>query len=61
MEMSEGLEDFSSSDTTTAENLALAVRIISRNLNEIFINLDHMIFEPDPQTSRWFFLARRSA
>lgn len=55
MEMSEGLEDFSSSDTTTAENLALAVRIISRNLNEIFINLDHMIFEPDPQTIYWIY------
>jgi ATP-dependent DNA helicase DinG len=54
-DMSDGLEDMSSSDAATAENLALAVRIIARNLREVYTNLDHMIFEPDVQTIYWIY------
>ncbi|NIS80047.1 MAG: DEAD/DEAH box helicase family protein [Anaerolineales bacterium] len=48
---SESLDDVASS--VSAENLATAVRISLRNLEEIYTNLDHMIFEPDPQTIYW--------
>ncbi|MDX1600420.1 MAG: helicase C-terminal domain-containing protein, partial [Anaerolineales bacterium] len=36
-----------------AENLALNVRTVARGLSEVYANLDHMIFDPDPMTIYW--------
>jgi DNA polymerase-3 subunit epsilon/ATP-dependent DNA helicase DinG len=52
-EISEELEDLVGSGTETAANIAIATRIVARDLNEIYTNLDRMIFEPDPQIIYW--------
>jgi DNA polymerase-3 subunit epsilon/ATP-dependent DNA helicase DinG len=53
IEISDGMEDLTQSGSLTSENLSLAIRIIARDLKEVFSNLDHMIFEPDPQIIYW--------
>jgi DNA polymerase-3 subunit epsilon/ATP-dependent DNA helicase DinG len=52
-DMSDELADLVESGASTAENLSLATRITSRNLADVYTNLDNMIFEPDPQTIYW--------
>lgn len=54
-EISEGLEDLALTGSASTENLALAARITSRSLTEVFTNLDHMIFEADPQMIYWLY------
>jgi ATP-dependent DNA helicase DinG len=53
IEISEGMEELAQSGSQTSENLSIAIRIIARDLKEVFNNLDHMIFEPDPQIIYW--------
>jgi ATP-dependent DNA helicase DinG len=36
-----------------AEDLALATRAVARGLNEVYENLDHMVFDPDPLMIYW--------
>jgi ATP-dependent DNA helicase DinG len=53
IEISDGMEEFAQSGSQTSENLSIAIRIIARDLKEVFSNLNHMIFEPDPQIIYW--------
>jgi ATP-dependent DNA helicase DinG len=53
MEISEGMEELAQGDSEKGENLSIAIRIIARDLSEVFTNLNHMIFEPDPQIIYW--------
>jgi ATP-dependent DNA helicase DinG len=51
--LSEGFGDIVNGGSAQAEGLAQAVRITAQNLEQTFMNLDNMIFEPDPQTIYW--------
>ncbi|HEY42882.1 MAG TPA: DEAD/DEAH box helicase family protein [Anaerolineae bacterium] len=53
IEISEGMEELVQSGSQTGENLSIAIGIIARDLSEVFSNLNHMIFEPDPQIIYW--------
>jgi ATP-dependent DNA helicase DinG len=52
-ELGESLEHLVSTGSDLGDDLALAVRSAGRNLSEILINLDRMIFEPDAQMIYW--------
>jgi ATP-dependent DNA helicase DinG len=51
--LSEGFGELVNGGSIQAEGLAQAVRITANNLEKTFINLDNMIFEPDPLTIYW--------
>ncbi|MFP3853738.1 MAG: ATP-dependent DNA helicase, partial [Anaerolineales bacterium] len=52
-ELEQGLLSLAEHGTEAAENLALTTRTVLRGLNEVYINLDHIIFEPDPMMIYW--------
>ncbi len=52
-EMEGGLLSLAEHGTEAAENLALSTRAVLRGLNEVYVNLDHIIFEPDPMMIYW--------
>lgn len=52
-EMESGLLSLAEEGTEAAENLALSTRAVARGLSEVYSNLDHMIFDPDPMMIYW--------
>jgi len=45
--------DLTDQGLAQAEDLALATRAVARGLNEVYENLDHMVFDPDPMMIYW--------
>ncbi|MEJ2012220.1 MAG: helicase C-terminal domain-containing protein [Anaerolineales bacterium] len=54
--LSDSLESMAEDGLEPAENLSVAARIARRSLNEMFTQLDQMIFEPDPGMIYWIEL-----
>ncbi len=52
-ELSEGLLELSEQGLNAAEDIAVGARAIHRGLAEVFAQLDHMVFEPDPMMIYW--------
>jgi len=52
-QLGEDLESLHAAGIEAAENLAVATRIARRSLDDIFTQLDHMLFEPDPGEIYW--------
>lgn len=52
-DMEQGLLSLAEHGTDAAENLALSTRTILRGLNDVYVNLDHIIFDPDPMMIYW--------
>jgi ATP-dependent DNA helicase DinG len=47
------LVDLVDQGLSNAEDLALASRAVTRGLNEVYENLDHLVFDPDPMMIYW--------
>lgn len=47
------LVDLDTGGASEAEDLALAARALGRGLNEVYVNLDQMVFEPSPHLIYW--------
>jgi DNA polymerase-3 subunit epsilon/ATP-dependent DNA helicase DinG len=47
------LVDLTDQGLAQAEDMALATRAVGRGLNEVYENLDHMVFDPDPMMIYW--------
>jgi DNA polymerase-3 subunit epsilon/ATP-dependent DNA helicase DinG len=56
-ELSEGLLDLTTKEEERAEDLVVAARAVAGNLQEVFEQLDHLIFEGDPKTIYWLELS----
>lgn len=52
-ELAEALAGVGESEEGAAEDLALTLHSASRDLEEIFTNLENMVFEPEAQTIYW--------
>jgi DNA polymerase-3 subunit epsilon/ATP-dependent DNA helicase DinG len=58
--MAEALLATSEGGATTLADLAQGLRTAARSLADLFSQLDHMIFEPDPQRIYWAEMDARS-
>jgi ATP-dependent DNA helicase DinG len=52
-QMEAGLLGLAEEGAQSAEDLALSTRAVARGLNEVYANLDHMMFDPDPMMIYW--------